>query len=304
MAGSRCCSATGSSSTCCTSARGERDRGPEVYRFLRDDCGARFMQFIPIIERATPSAADREPGLGQRQADRPLYVQEGALRHRALGHAEQYGRSCRRLRRVGAARRRRGLRADLRRRAGELGRRAAGLCVSRRPAASRSRSSTTATSTRATTSSSRGTARQHRSSTCSSWSRSPQQRRSASTSATPAALLPRLRRALRLPRRLPEGPLHRRPPTASRASTTCAPATRTSSTTSTRHAAHGAAPGGGRAPSEIVGSMREDAEAGPQRPLHLRQRPQVEAVPRRWPGAAGFISCRRCCCRPVAVACR
>jgi uncharacterized protein len=25
-----------------------------VYRFLRDDCGARFMQFIPIIERATP----------------------------------------------------------------------------------------------------------------------------------------------------------------------------------------------------------------------------------------------------------
>ena len=25
-------------------------RGVEVYRFLRDDCGARFMQFIPIIE--------------------------------------------------------------------------------------------------------------------------------------------------------------------------------------------------------------------------------------------------------------
>jgi uncharacterized protein len=25
-------------------------RAGEVYRFLRDECGARFMQFIPIIE--------------------------------------------------------------------------------------------------------------------------------------------------------------------------------------------------------------------------------------------------------------
>jgi serine-type anaerobic sulfatase-maturating enzyme len=28
--------------------------GREIYRFLRDGCGARFMQFIPIVERATP----------------------------------------------------------------------------------------------------------------------------------------------------------------------------------------------------------------------------------------------------------
>jgi serine-type anaerobic sulfatase-maturating enzyme len=28
--------------------------GREVYAFLRDACGARFMQFIPIVERATP----------------------------------------------------------------------------------------------------------------------------------------------------------------------------------------------------------------------------------------------------------
>jgi uncharacterized protein len=31
-----------------------QDRGREVYRFLRDECGARFMQFIPVVERATP----------------------------------------------------------------------------------------------------------------------------------------------------------------------------------------------------------------------------------------------------------
>ena len=34
------------------------DRGREVYRFLRDECGARFVQFIPIIERQTAAAED------------------------------------------------------------------------------------------------------------------------------------------------------------------------------------------------------------------------------------------------------
>jgi len=33
-----------------------QDRGRAVYAFLRDDCGARFMQFIPISERATPES--------------------------------------------------------------------------------------------------------------------------------------------------------------------------------------------------------------------------------------------------------
>jgi uncharacterized protein len=54
--------------------------GREVYRFLRDDCGARFMQFIPIVERATaetlPSA---NTGWGDRADDRPLYTLEGDL---------------------------------------------------------------------------------------------------------------------------------------------------------------------------------------------------------------------------------
>ena len=32
---------------------GNADHGAEVYRFLRDECGARFIQFIPIVERPT-----------------------------------------------------------------------------------------------------------------------------------------------------------------------------------------------------------------------------------------------------------
>ena len=34
------------------------DRGREVYRFLRDDSAARFIQFIPIIERVAEASAD------------------------------------------------------------------------------------------------------------------------------------------------------------------------------------------------------------------------------------------------------
>ncbi len=55
-----------------------QDRGREIYRFLRDDCGATFMQFIPIVERTTPEllpAADA--GWGHRAKDRPLYMQDG-----------------------------------------------------------------------------------------------------------------------------------------------------------------------------------------------------------------------------------
>jgi uncharacterized protein len=57
-----------------------QDRGREVYRFLRDDCGARFMQFIPIIERATPESLPiANAGWGEHVKDRPLYVQDGDL---------------------------------------------------------------------------------------------------------------------------------------------------------------------------------------------------------------------------------
>ena len=57
-----------------------QDRGRAMYRFLRDDCGARFMQFIPIIERATPQTLPvANAGWGEHVRDRPLYIQDGTL---------------------------------------------------------------------------------------------------------------------------------------------------------------------------------------------------------------------------------
>jgi len=38
----------------CTVHSANQDRGREVYRFLRDECGAEFIQFIPIVERPAP----------------------------------------------------------------------------------------------------------------------------------------------------------------------------------------------------------------------------------------------------------
>lgn len=55
------------------------DHGLEVYRHLRDDLGARFIQLIPIVERVTPTtAAVAEDGWGERASQRPLYVQSGS----------------------------------------------------------------------------------------------------------------------------------------------------------------------------------------------------------------------------------
>ncbi len=69
------------------------DHGAGVYRFLRDDLGARFIQFIPIIERATPETfAAANTGWGEQVVGRPLYVQEGNLvTDRSVAPA-QYGR--------------------------------------------------------------------------------------------------------------------------------------------------------------------------------------------------------------------
>ena len=67
------------------------DHGAEVYRFLRDDCEARYIQFIPIIERVVEAAEDGTvPWTSWR--DRPLYEQRG---DRVTGRSvtgEQYGR--------------------------------------------------------------------------------------------------------------------------------------------------------------------------------------------------------------------
>jgi uncharacterized protein len=67
------------------------NQGRDVYRFLRDECGARFVQFIPIIERVAETDEDGAvPWTSWR--DRPLYTQEG---DRVTGRSvtpAQYGR--------------------------------------------------------------------------------------------------------------------------------------------------------------------------------------------------------------------
>ena len=67
------------------------DHGREIYRFLRDDLGASFIQFIPIIERVTEAFADGTvPWTSWR--DRPLYEQKGdVVTGRSITGA-QYGR--------------------------------------------------------------------------------------------------------------------------------------------------------------------------------------------------------------------
>jgi uncharacterized protein len=69
------------------------DQGDRVYRFLRDELGAEFIQFIPIVERATPETiAVADAGWGGHVEGRPLYTQQGELvTHRSIGPG-QYGR--------------------------------------------------------------------------------------------------------------------------------------------------------------------------------------------------------------------
>ena len=69
------------------------DHGRQVYTFLRDELGATFIQFIPIIERATEQTLPiADAGWGHGVKGRPLYIQDGNLvTHRSVG-PEQYGR--------------------------------------------------------------------------------------------------------------------------------------------------------------------------------------------------------------------
>ncbi|MCB0920219.1 MAG: anaerobic sulfatase maturase [Actinobacteria bacterium] len=67
------------------------DHGREVYRFLRDELGASFIQFIPIVERVSaeelPLTVD---GWGGKA--RPLYTQVGDRVTARSVSGEQYGR--------------------------------------------------------------------------------------------------------------------------------------------------------------------------------------------------------------------
>lgn len=77
----------------CTVHRANGDHGGDVYRFFRDNLGAQYIQFIPIVERATQAtiAAANRGWDGRRGSDRPLYRQEGSLvTERSVG-SEQFG---------------------------------------------------------------------------------------------------------------------------------------------------------------------------------------------------------------------
>jgi uncharacterized protein len=78
----------------CTVNAANEKHGREVYRFFRDEMGAKWVQFIPIIERATEQTIEIA---NQGWSDRPgqkrlLYTQSGNLvTERSVG-SEQYGR--------------------------------------------------------------------------------------------------------------------------------------------------------------------------------------------------------------------
>ncbi|MEI6226436.1 MAG: anaerobic sulfatase maturase [Deltaproteobacteria bacterium] len=79
----------------CTVNAANQGHGRDVYRFFRDQLSAEWIQFIPIVERATEETLEAanqgwsdRPGRGKR----PLYTQTGALvTERSVGGAE-YGR--------------------------------------------------------------------------------------------------------------------------------------------------------------------------------------------------------------------
>ena len=64
----------------CTVHAANADHPLEVYRFFRDEVQTQYVQFIPIVERATSETLARaNEGWGERAKDRPLYMQEGSL---------------------------------------------------------------------------------------------------------------------------------------------------------------------------------------------------------------------------------
>lgn len=78
----------------CTVHAANGDFPLEAYRFFRDQLGARYLQFIPIVERVTAELLPiANTGWGERGSDpRPLYLTEGdRVTDRSIG-SEQWGR--------------------------------------------------------------------------------------------------------------------------------------------------------------------------------------------------------------------
>lgn len=78
----------------CTVHSANQNRGLEVYRFFRDELGVEFVQFIPIVERATPENFEiAEKGWHEKAGgERPLYEQTGSLVTSRSVNPEAYGR--------------------------------------------------------------------------------------------------------------------------------------------------------------------------------------------------------------------
>ena len=68
------------------------DHPLEVYRYFRDDLGARYIQLIPIVERSTAEMLPlANEGWGERAGNRPLYIQAGDLVTERSVKPEEYG---------------------------------------------------------------------------------------------------------------------------------------------------------------------------------------------------------------------
>ena len=78
----------------CTVNAANQHHGRTVYRFFRDELGAKWMQFIPIIERATEQTIHiaNKGWSAQPGRKRLLYTQTGNLVTERTVGAEQYGR--------------------------------------------------------------------------------------------------------------------------------------------------------------------------------------------------------------------
>jgi uncharacterized protein len=77
----------------CTVHAANADHPVEVYRFFRDELGARYLQFIPIVERVTTETRPlAEQGWSERPGGkRPLYTQAGHGVTRRSVKPKQYG---------------------------------------------------------------------------------------------------------------------------------------------------------------------------------------------------------------------
>jgi uncharacterized protein len=78
----------------CTVNAANADYPLEVYRFFRDGLGARFLQFIPIVERMDETMLPlANLGWGEKAGEqRPLYVQAGDRVTDRSVNAEQFGK--------------------------------------------------------------------------------------------------------------------------------------------------------------------------------------------------------------------